>query len=149
MPYVLSGRCPALIASSIISAHISRQTETTSHLLQLHTSNFRSATRTASCLIKLGRFDEALNILQQFQAALPAGSKPPREWQTKMQELNDAKRLLEEVSFCRLFLPDHVNIAGLQDAGTVKRVWFAGAEQWLAQAASGHQTSAQHLLPAL
>ena len=73
-----------------------------SHLLQLDMSNFRSATRTASCLIKLGRFDEAQVILQQFQAALPAGSRPPREWHTKMQELNDARRLVEEVSFYRV-----------------------------------------------
>eukprot|EP00891_Asterochloris_glomerata_P007206 jgi/Astpho2/7206/fgenesh1_pg.00113_%23_41_t len=64
--------------------------------VRLDMGNFRSATRTASCLIKLARFDEAVVILQQFQAALPAGSRPSREWQTKMQELSDAKRLLEE-----------------------------------------------------
>ena len=80
----------------------SKQTKTMLHLLQLDMGNFRSATRTASCLIKLARFDEAVVILQQFQAALPAGSRPPREWQTKMQELSDAKRLLEEVSCSRL-----------------------------------------------
>ena len=106
MPHDLSGRCAALIASSNEIAYDSKQTKNTSHLLQLDVSNFRSATRTASCLIKLGRFDEALVILQQFQAALPAGSRPPREWQTKMQELSDAKRLLEEVSFCRPIVHD-------------------------------------------
>ena len=136
MPYILSGHCAALIASSAKNAYISKQTQSILHLLQLDMSNFRSATRTASCLIKLGRFDEAPFTLQQFQAALPAGSGPPREWQTKMQELSDAKTLLAEVSFCRLVVP-------------VKKVWFTVAQEWLAQAASSHQTSTQHVLPAL
>ena len=149
MPYILSGHCAALIASSTKNAYISKQTQSMLHLLQLDMSNFRSATRTASCLIKLGRFDEALITLQQFQAALPAGSGPPREWQTKMQELSDAKTLLAEVSFCRLVVPDDISIAGLQDADTVKKVWFTVAQEWLAQAASSHQTSTQHVLPAL
>ena len=111
--------CPACQPPTAKAAN-SMQTKNTSHLLQLDLGNFRSATRTASCLIKLGRFEEALLTLQHSQAALPAGSRPPREWQTKMQELNDAKRLLEEVSFCRLVVRDNA----LQDADTTEGVWF-------------------------
>ena len=98
-----------------------------SHLLQLDLSNFRSATRTASCLIKLGRFDEALVILKQFQAALPAGSRPPREWQTKLQELNDAKRLVEEVNFCSLAVHgDHCRLTVCNCRRTVSANRCAG-----------------------